>query len=409
MPLLLLALLGCDDKGDGDGDPTAPTWYQDVLPIVEARCLGCHREGGIGPFPMETYDQAAPWASAAAAAARAGTMPPWPPSSDCNDYVGVRSLTEEELSTLEAWAEAEAPEGDADAAVHAEPTVGALSDPDISISLPEPYTPVSSPDDYRCFLLEVTAPSDGFVTAFSVDPDQDAIVHHVIAYLVEPGQVATYQALDAADDGPGYACFGGPGGDSSLAWLGSWAPGSLGDVYPEGTGLAVPAGSTALVQMHYNLSYADPVPDQTTVNAWFSTTVERQAKLVTVRESAWPAGGLVIPPGQADVVFTSTVENPLGEAAHIWAANLHMHLLGKSTSLRVLHADGSESCALDIPDWDFHWQGMYFLEEPIEVGPDDQIEITCHFDSTGQTETVNWGEGSADEMCVGQVYATLAD
>ena len=41
----------------------APTWYQDVAPIVVSRCGGCHRDGGIAPFALDSYEAAAPWAT----------------------------------------------------------------------------------------------------------------------------------------------------------------------------------------------------------------------------------------------------------------------------------------------------------------------------------------------------------
>lgn len=37
----------------------AVTWHQHVRPMVERHCWPCHRSGDIGPFPIETYDQAA--------------------------------------------------------------------------------------------------------------------------------------------------------------------------------------------------------------------------------------------------------------------------------------------------------------------------------------------------------------
>jgi hypothetical protein len=56
---------GDGDPGDGDGDNEAlrPNWHEDVAPLVYASCVGCHFEGGIGPFALETYEQAAPFAA----------------------------------------------------------------------------------------------------------------------------------------------------------------------------------------------------------------------------------------------------------------------------------------------------------------------------------------------------------
>ena len=275
-------------------------------------------------------------------------MPPWPPSPDCNHYVGERGLTAAEKSTLARWAAAGAPEGSAADAVHGEAPTGGIARVDATLALPEPYTPIAAPDDYRCLLLDVTTPVDGFITGFSVDPDQDSIVHHVIAYLAKPDQVADYQALDAADSGPGWSCFGGPGGDDALSWLGGWVPGSLGDTYPAGTGIPVPKGSKAVVQMHYNLASASAVPDQTSLSFMFDKTVATPATMVKVVDPDWVRGGMPIPAGQSDVVFSVDLPNPLGRGVKVWSASLHQHLLGKSGSLVVHHAD-RDTCALDIP------------------------------------------------------------
>jgi hypothetical protein len=32
-----------------------PTFYQDILPILQDRCQVCHRPGGIAPMPLMTY------------------------------------------------------------------------------------------------------------------------------------------------------------------------------------------------------------------------------------------------------------------------------------------------------------------------------------------------------------------
>jgi hypothetical protein len=65
-------------------------------------------------------------------------------------------------------------------------------------------------------------------------PGRPSIVHHIIAFLIHPENVATYQALDDAEPGPGYTCFGGPGGSGNrAAWIGGWAPGGEGTLFPQ--------------------------------------------------------------------------------------------------------------------------------------------------------------------------------
>ena len=32
------------------------TFHEDVMPIMQQKCQTCHRLGGVGPFPFETYE-----------------------------------------------------------------------------------------------------------------------------------------------------------------------------------------------------------------------------------------------------------------------------------------------------------------------------------------------------------------
>ena len=38
------------------------TFHKDIEPILQRRCQNCHRVGGVGPMPLVTYDQVAPFA-----------------------------------------------------------------------------------------------------------------------------------------------------------------------------------------------------------------------------------------------------------------------------------------------------------------------------------------------------------
>ncbi len=54
-----------------------PTFYKDVLPILQAHCQRCHRPGEIGPMPLVTYEQTRRWSKAIAQAVESRKMPPW--------------------------------------------------------------------------------------------------------------------------------------------------------------------------------------------------------------------------------------------------------------------------------------------------------------------------------------------
>ena len=55
---------------------TAPNFSHDVAPILYSRCVSCHREGGVAPFPLVTYAAAAKRARLIATVTAKRYMPP---------------------------------------------------------------------------------------------------------------------------------------------------------------------------------------------------------------------------------------------------------------------------------------------------------------------------------------------
>jgi len=91
---------------------SAPTFYRDVLPILQDHCQACHREGEIAPMPFVTYEQSKKWALPIAEAARSKKMPPWFADPRFGRFSDDPSLTPQQVETLSAWADANAPPGD---------------------------------------------------------------------------------------------------------------------------------------------------------------------------------------------------------------------------------------------------------------------------------------------------------
>ncbi len=90
-----------------------PTYYQDVKPILEAQCMGCHKTGGIAPFSLQTPQAAQEKAPLIAAVAASGYMPPWMPGPDSPEFLNERKLSQTQKAILAAWAQAGAPLGEA--------------------------------------------------------------------------------------------------------------------------------------------------------------------------------------------------------------------------------------------------------------------------------------------------------
>ncbi len=92
--------------------PSSVRFTKDVAPVLEKNCQGCHRPGEAAPFPLLTYEQARPWAKAMKEAVLLKKMPPWFADPHYGKFSNDRSLSQKEVDTLAAWADAGAPQGD---------------------------------------------------------------------------------------------------------------------------------------------------------------------------------------------------------------------------------------------------------------------------------------------------------
>jgi hypothetical protein len=423
---------GSDDDGPGDdgGDDGAPavTYYKDVKPLVDAKCAGCHAPDGIAPFSLLTLDDVDRRAELMLDAIEADIMPPWPPNADCNEYHADRSLSPAQKALFRAWVDGGRAPGDASnpGAPHDVERVQ-LSRVDAELSMAAAYTPdtnAQKSDDYRCFVIPWEETTTRYITGFRAVPGNPKVVHHVIAFLAEPSQVAFFQDKDEDEAGDGYTCFGGaggPGGGRNDHWLGSWAPGSLGSDAPAGTGLRIEPGSAVILQVHYNVLSAAAEPDQTKVQFRLDDTVDSEATIQPWANPSWLSGSMPIPAGAADTMHAFQVDATQaptqGGPFVIHTAGLHMHQLGTRITASVVRANGATECLLQIDDWNFHWQGSYALRRSVEFQRGDALRVECHWDNSPENQPiingtrrvpqdVNWGEGTTDEMCLGIFYTT---
>jgi mono/diheme cytochrome c family protein len=94
------------------------TFHKDIEPILQRSCQNCHRDGGVGPMPLVTYDQVAPFAGLieykTGLRDRAGAMPPWYMEKNIGiqGYKNDPSLSDVEIAAISDWARNGAPRGD---------------------------------------------------------------------------------------------------------------------------------------------------------------------------------------------------------------------------------------------------------------------------------------------------------
>lgn len=383
-----------------------PTFNREVVRILQKNCQSCHRPGDIAPFSLTTYQQARPWARAIREQVLLRRMPPWKPSPGCGEFREVRGLTDADRATIAAWVDAGSPEGDASdlPPPRVFPDEWALGEPDHIVSMPEPYTPPVGGDIYRCFSVPVDLRSDRFVSSVEVRPGNRRIVHHVIAFL-DP--VGASEALDAADPGPGYTCFGGPGFSTS-GILTAWAPGSRGSEEPDGVGIRLGRHSRVVLQLHYYPG-ATPESDATQIGLRFARTPVKKELNFYPLESR----NFLIPAGAQRHEVSASFQNFLG--AHLISIAPHMHLLGREISIEMTKPGGQPECLIRIDDWDFNWQSFYHFTNPVPAPAGAVIRLKSVYDNSASNprnpssppQSVSYGERTTDEMALAIIGFTF--
>ncbi len=399
---LALALIETFDIEESRSAPRSPTYAADVAPILMRNCVGCHRGGGIAPFPLLTYEDAKSHAAQIADATRARRMPPFnlDNSGTCNTYKDARWLDDSELATISSWVAAGTPLGDSTRVPPAPPPPPSLDRVDRRIEMELPYTPdPARQDDYRCFVIDPRLDRDEFVTGFQVHPGDPRMVHHLTLFALDTDEAEHAAAeLDAAEAGPGYTCFGDTRVESR--WLVGSGPGSRALELPEGTGLRMRAGRKTVLQMHYSRA-AGSTSDRTTIDLRLAPSVPVEAFIGNLANY-----DIAMPPGIREARQTAMMIVP--ESVTLWGLWPHMHLMGTKLEIAVV-AGGGEQCLARVDDWNFHWQGFANYTKPIALSKDDILKITCTYDTTSARRLTTWGSSSDDEMCIAFLYMTPRD
>lgn len=429
--LASLVGIGCSTESSDDGGPetpapaSGPTYYKDVYPLIQTRCVSCHVEGGIAPFALTDASAAVSVAAATASAVQARTMPPWSPTELSVPLRDARTLSDQEIATFVAWEKAGAPLGDpADQPDVEPPGFPIESPPDISVDTgaeyaPNPTNPKHPVDDFRCFAVELGNAEARDVIGTRVVPGNPAVVHHVVMQLVDAADLAALQAYDARSPEPGWECSGDvipeETGVRAKGGLGAWTPGDLGRFTYPGTGIALPAHAVTAMQIHYNVANGKGA-DRTRLELYFAP----DGKAVqSVRRIGLGTRQIAIPANASGVTVTKTLEigapipNGTGVAlsdGFLLGALGHGHYLMTNHRMTLNPGTPSQRVVLDL-DWNFHWQGSYLFQEPLAVHKGDVLQLDCTYDNTTEhrlavgvdpmSTNVTFGETSEDEMCIG--------
>jgi hypothetical protein len=387
-----------------------PTFSNEVVRIFQRNCQTCHHEGDIAPFSLTSYAPAKANALLIKVMTQSRQMPPWKPTDGCGEFADARRLPKDDIDTIARWVEAGAPEGDhADLPPPLDFSSGwALGQPDLVISNPEPYTAPPEHDTYRCFTIPTNLKTTTYVSAVDTHPGDRETVHHMISFIDTTGES---EALDAADPGPGYTCFGGPGFALPGGTLGGWAPGARPMQLPEDVAFELPANARIVLQVHYHPHHGAPEPDQTQLALYFA----KQPPRATMRVLPVINQNFKIPAGASNFKVDAQFPILTPFPAKLWFVAPHMHLLGRKMTVMMTMPGGETKCLINIDDWDFNWQGSYQYREPVDIPAGTRLWLSAWYDNSESNprnpnsppQEVGWGEQTTDEMCIAFLGVTV--
>jgi hypothetical protein len=327
-------------------------------------------------------------------------MPPWKPEPNYGRFLDERRLTEHELSLIKDWLDLGMPKGDpADLPAVVEwDEEWALGPPDEILNMAQFFkVPAAGPDIRQYFVVPSKLTEHRLISAIDFKPGAPQAVHHASFFL--DTQNAARQ-LDAAEYGPGYRGYGGPGFKAS-GTLRSWFPGMTPRKLPRGMGRLVFRNTDIVAELHY-VCTGKIEHDRSRIGIYYAP---RSAKQL-VHEIQVANKSIRIPAGEGkhheQASFTLPVETVLLDVMP------HMHVLGREIKVVAILPDRTSEPLLWIKDWDFNWQSQYAYMEPIRLPARTRIVVDAWFDNSEDNplnpnsppKTVTWGESSTDEMLI---------
>lgn len=362
------------------------SYANDIVPILEQRCVACHQEGGIAPFAMTNHQMIQGWSPMIREVLYTKRMPPGQIDSlYVNDFHDVNHITVEESQKLVQWIDAGAKnEATSDPLTQVRPTLVKWNygEPDMVIPIPEQQIPATGVQDYRNLQVPLNLDKDVWVKAVEFVPGDTTVLHHIIAFAYGPDGMSEFELLN---QGIG---------------LGAYAPGNSINTYPEDSGFPLKAGGGLLLQMHYTTSGKETT-DASEIGLYLWD--EPPARPV-LGGSAADLEINVPPFSTKEMVATKKFRKD----SYLTMLGPHMHYRGYDANFKLVYPDGRTEEVLNVPNYQFNWQKTYDFKEPLFLPAGTEMVFTGTFDNTEMnpfnpdaSQTLSWGEQTWQEMFFG--------
>lgn len=369
-----------------------PDYAGDVAPIIIEQCASCHREGGIGPFALDSHLMLQGWSPMIREVLLSKRMPPMQVDPSIGHFDNARYLPVEQLETLVSWIDAGAPRGASAIDPLAEVAfpdrkAWQLGEPDYIVTTPAMEIPATGVLDYINVDVELPFDEDKWVESVQFIAGDESVLHHLLAYVTAP-----------AED-----FDGGEADTTSVArrFLEGYAPGKVDAMtFPENTGVFIPKGHKLSLQFHFTTNGKATV-DETVIGLYMHDEPPAHENFTRSVSSVFR-----IPPYAKDHEVKAAYT--FQEDVVVTGLRAHMHFRGKDMKFTAEAPDGELTELLSVPNYSYAWQPTYQLTEPVELVAGTKVHVTGSFDNSeynpanpDPSKELRFGLQSWDEMFIG--------
>jgi peroxiredoxin len=374
------------------------TFVDDIAPILIQNCVKCHREGGIAPWAMTDYKKVVGWSSMMKEVLLSKRMPPWKADPEVGDFGNSFALSDSNARKIISWIDGGVKRGKGqDILAQLPPYVREWQqgEPDLLVTLDEETIPASKLIPYRYQKVSLNLTEDKWLRGVEIQPGNPKTVHHVVLTNTETNKQSPITNRKARPWTDNYIALGG-GADQAT-------------FFPEDTGVFIPKGTTLTMQLHYT-STGKIETDQTRIGFYFLDSIPAKEFYALSPSNV----DFVIPAFGKNVALT--VGDEITRDIKIHYVVPHMHYRGKSIKMIIELPDGTEKTLISVADYNFNWQWLYKLKEPVFVPKGSRIRVDGVYDNTYQnplnpdpTKELTFGIQSTDEMLIGFFNYTIED
>lgn len=381
------------------------TFNKEIAPLVFKHCAPCHHSGGVGPFPLVTYEDVRKHASQIVTVTQRRYMPPWPPERGYGDFADDRSLSEKQIRLIADWVAQGKKEGDAADLPRAPHFTSEwqMGPPDLILRMAKPFgMPPAGSDVFRNFVIATGLKQTRYVRGLELRLSNTRVVHHANVVL---DRTQSLRHRDGEDGKPGF-----PGMDVTTEAAANnfdpdshflfWKPGSVLRPEPDDMSWRLDPGTDLILNLHLQPT-GKPESVQAEVGLYFASHPPTRFPMLIQLEHD---GAIRIPPGDKTFAVTDSLTLPVD--VDLLAIYPHAHYLGKLVEAWAVLPDGRRKWLIRIPDWDINWQAVYNYREPIALPKGTTVKMRITYDNSEGNprnpnhppKLVRTGDRSEDEM-----------